>query len=108
MSARADLTKGIFEEFLGQRFTWELDQSETFEMTLISVEGLRPGHAGAKPGAREPFSLVFCAPPEARLPQRIYRTQHPTLGPMDIFLVPIGPDPQGRGMRMEAIYNFTS
>lgn len=45
---------------------------------------------------RLPFSLIFRAAPDARLPQRMYRIEHATLGTMDLLLVPVGADEKGR------------
>jgi hypothetical protein len=43
------------------------------------------------------FSLLFVAPAGPWLPQAIYPVEHPALGTMEIFLVPIGPVPGGNG-----------
>ncbi|KPV52880.1 hypothetical protein SE17_12855 [Kouleothrix aurantiaca] len=67
---------------------------------LIDVSELAP--AGAT--GREQFSLIFCDPDaSAYLPQHIYPVEHETLGRMEIFLVPIGPGPDG--MRYQAIFS---
>lgn len=57
---------------------------------------------------RTGFALFFSGPlfgphQQQYLPQRIYPVEHPTLGPMDIFLVPLGP--QAGQMRYQAIFN---
>jgi hypothetical protein len=46
------------------------------------------GDSGRKHGA---FSLVFVAPKGPWFQQAIYPVQHPVLGAMEIFLVPVGP-----------------
>jgi hypothetical protein len=51
----------------------------------------------------ENFSLLFRGPLAPVLPQCIYRLTHDTLGSMEIFLVPVGPD--GEGMQYEAVFN---
>ncbi len=51
----------------------------------------------------EQFSLIFRAAREPVLPQRTYHVEHETLGSMDLFLVPIGPDDSG--MRYQAVFN---
>jgi hypothetical protein len=51
-----------------------------------------------EPGGRAPFSLVFQGGPEQTLPQGIYRVEHPELGALEIFLVPIAAD------RYEAVF----
>jgi hypothetical protein len=45
------------------------------------------GDSGRAGGA---FSLIFVAPKGPWLPQAIYPVQHPTLGTLEIFLVPVG------------------
>ncbi len=44
---------------------------------------------------REPFSLFFRSGTPVVLPQRLYPFKHDSLGKLDIFIVPIGRDPQG-------------
>ncbi len=46
------------------------------------------GNSGRAGGA---FSLIFVAPKGPWLRQGIYPVQHPVLGTMEIFLVPVGP-----------------
>lgn len=52
------------------------------------------GQARREGGA---FSLLFVAPAGPFLPQAIYPVQHPALGTMEIFLVPVGPVSGGNG-----------
>ena len=52
------------------------------------------GQAHREGGA---FSLLFVAPAGPFLPQAIYPVQHPALGTLEIFLVPVGPVPGGNG-----------
>jgi hypothetical protein len=66
---------------------------------LIEVKVLG---TAVSPGFRAPFSLIFRAPPEPLLQQGIHRLEHDTFGPIDVFLVPIGPDEAG--MRYEAVF----
>jgi hypothetical protein len=61
-------------------------------------------------GYRTPFSVVFHGPLQPVLPQGIYHLDHPRLGPLELFLVPVGPDePADPGqaptaMRYEAVF----
>jgi hypothetical protein len=71
-------------------------------LELVEVADLGDESSGALV-SRRPFSLIFREPGSAHLPQRIYAIQHPALGWLDLFLVPIGAD-QG-GMRYQAIFN---
>ena len=61
---------------------------------------------GRQPNAprTDPFSLEFTGPRLPVLDQRTYRLEHRDLGTLDIFLVPIGPDPTG-APRYEAVFN---
>lgn len=51
----------------------------------------------------ESFSLLFRGPMTPLLPQATYRLHHQKLGPIDIFLVPLGPE-DGE-MQYEAVFN---
>jgi hypothetical protein len=108
-----ELSKGVFEECVGQTFVLSDGTGQSIEIVLSSVQSLSGSasvfsQAGSRPekARRESFSLLFHAPRNWRVPQRIYRVTHPAIGEADIFLVPIGPD--AKGMRLEAIFNFTS
>jgi len=56
----------------------------------------RPGASGREGGA---FSLLFAAPTGTAVPQAILPVRHPTLGVMEIFLVPIVRSPAQRIFR---------
>jgi hypothetical protein len=75
--------------------------TEPVTLRLTEVGGL-----GTQPNAprSDPFSLEFTGPSQPALDQRIYRLEHHELGTLDIFLVPIGPDPTG-SPRYEAVFN---
>jgi hypothetical protein len=80
-------------------FTAHLDavfemQSPAGVMPLKLVKADPAGESGRAGGA---FSLLFTAPSGAWLPQAIYPVQHPALGTMEIFLVPVGPESGGNG-----------
>jgi Domain of unknown function (DUF6916) len=70
----ASLTVEDFAPLKGSRFSG---------LTLAEVNELE-----REPGGRAPFSLVFEGEPG--LPQGIQRLEHETLGPLDVFLVPVG------------------
>ncbi|HET6509762.1 MAG TPA: hypothetical protein VFG42_23415 [Baekduia sp.] len=53
-------------------------------------------------GRRTPFSLLFRGPVEPVLAQRIQRLEHDALGPLELFLVPVGRD--AAGTRYEAVF----
>lgn len=91
-----------FVPYLNEAFYVHLGEGQTLAMELTDVAAL-----GAAPGPedawRQAFSLVFRASDDGYLPQRIYRVTHDRLGALDLFLVPLGPGPQG-GARYEAVF----
>jgi hypothetical protein len=91
------LSLGSFSPHVNERFILRLD-GRAIDLTLASADAL----GGAPAGGRTPFSLVFQADAAVHLAQGTYRFEHPALGPLDIFIVPIGPNE--RGMQFEAIF----
>jgi hypothetical protein len=91
------LTKAMFAENLQTTFQIQLTPTETLELTLIE---LREGRSTAR---QEQFALLFLGPLAILLEQRMWPIQHATLGEFDLFLVPVGRDPQG--MQYEAVFN---
>jgi uncharacterized protein DUF6916 len=96
-----DLTSASFEAHLGSPFHIHYGAAAPLEAVLQGVRRHEP-----HPGPRaEPFSVYFRGPRQPVLPQAIYRLEHPVLGTLDLFLVPIGPDPKEGGMVYEAVFN---
>jgi hypothetical protein len=87
----------------------ELADFDTAVGTLFRLDGnyvlrlveAQPTGEGVA-GTRDPFRLAFVGPADPILPQRTYRLEHSTLGPLDIFLVPIARD--FAGTTYEAIF----
>ena len=94
------LTIDTFRPLVGCTFRVLVDERWELRARLTAVESLNEASASGRP--REPFTLFFHAPPEARLPQRTYRVEAEGIEPMDLFLVPIGADPDG--MRYQAVF----
>ena len=95
-----ELTASHFQALVGARFTLTPPEGTPFEAELSDVVLLEV-HDGPRP---QPFSAVFVDPRKTVvLPQQIFRVEHETLGALDLFLVPVGPDP--KGMRYEAVFN---
>jgi hypothetical protein len=88
-----------FEGLLAQPFRLAREGEEALTLELIQVE---PKGSG-EPGRRRPFSLVFRGPQAPPLAQAIYPLEHPVLGRLEIFLVPVGPE--GDGMGYEAVFS---
>jgi uncharacterized protein DUF6916 len=104
-----EVTRADFAECVGDNFSLRAGPDAAIEAELISVDALRPSRAcSISSTSRESFALVFLVPTKAYLPQGIYQVDHAELGVLDIFLVPIGPDPQRQGVRMEGVFNFNS
>ena len=93
------LTLDDFTPHVGSRFRLQADEGD-LEMELSAAEA--GGVEDAPRGARPPFSLTFRGPPGPILPQRIYRLEHDGMGELEIFLVPIGADPEG--VTYEAVF----
>lgn len=85
------LELSTFQPCVGQRFEVETGRGP-LELTL----------AAASAGAWQPegettfaFELIFVGPREPVLPQQIYRTTHPDLGALEIFIVPLKSEADG-------------
>lgn len=96
-----DLTPASFEAHLGSPFHIHYGGAAPLEAVLQGVRRHEP-----HPGPRaEPFSVFFLGPRQPVLPQAIYRLEHEAMGTLELFLVPVGPDPKAGGMLYEAVFN---
>src|SRR5262245_46300302 len=88
------------EDFVGRlNSTFQIRAgSSDIEARLIEARKVGNGRGGR----RVPFSLIFRGPRGMVVPQGIYQIQQETLGTLEIFLVPVGPDEEG--MLYEAIF----
>lgn len=91
---REDLTASAFEPHVGEAFTLWRDAS-TVALTLDAAERMH--------GSDASFVLTFRTPEP--LGQGTYPVEHPDVGRMALFLVPIAQDAQG--MTVEAVFNRT-
>jgi hypothetical protein len=92
----ASLTAKDFRACLGARFSVP---EGPIECELIEVNEF-DGELTNAP--RAPFAVVFRGPLEPFLPQGIHRFEREALGPLDLFLVPVGPE--DAAMRYEAVF----
>lgn len=92
------LTKEDLDPLIAQTFRLTVESGEVFEVTLVEVRKMQ-GTASQ----REPFSAIFRSKEGHYLPQSIYSLEHATLGPLDLFLVPLGSE-EGEGMDFEAVF----
>ena len=97
---REGLALGDFSGRIGEGFLVPFVDG-SIVLTLAEATSLAREES---PGPRRsPFSLVFRGPLSPVLPQRTWPLEHASLGRLEIFIVPIGPD--ASGMRYEAIFN---
>ena len=94
----ATVTADTFPPLIGQTFEAVFTDGR-LPLTLAEARPLGAARPGA---ARPPFALTFHGVPQLRLPQRIYRLEHPGCEPMDIFLVQI----EGDANAAQAIVDF--
>jgi hypothetical protein len=96
------LTADDFAPHIGTAFRLVAEEDDARELTLTDLTRFPP-----QPGAprAESFSLVFSgARGESPLQQRIHALEHPQVGHLELFLVPLGPGPDG-APRYEAVFN---
>jgi hypothetical protein len=102
-----EMTSETFLPHVGSEFRVDGPAAATDAAALgVSLRLAAVRDLGRHPNAprSEPFALEFEGPPQPMLEQRIYRLQHDKLGPLEIFLVPIGIDAAG-GLQYEAVFN---
>jgi hypothetical protein len=91
-----------FQPLVGQTFQMRVGSERWIDVQLVELEDL--GRRKLPDGSElSCFSLLFRSGMADHVPQAIYAMRHPTLGALDVFLVPIGPD--AVGMRYQAVFN---
>jgi hypothetical protein len=85
------LTIETFRPIVGQAFAVGEEGGALVDLLLVEAQ---PSDAGAH-APRPAFSLLFHGPADPLLPQATYRFEHPSLGAMEIFIVPLGRDEHG-------------
>lgn len=92
------LSAADFESLVGQSLSFEF-AAGAIALELIEVRIIK----NPSPRAAPPFSLLLRGPRSSPLIQGMYRLQHPVHGTLELFMVPLGPDPHG--MAYEVIFN---
>lgn len=92
-----------FVRCLGSRFQVDLGAGHSVDLELIEATGLRPRASGSERIRTDPFAILLRGPVSPVLAQRIQHLAHAELGPIELFIVPVGPDEHGQ--RYEAIFN---
>ena len=87
-----------FADNLNTKFRAYFHPEQPTEIELTEVSELRQ-----KPGF-EAFSLIFLVPNEIGPLQGMYKTEHDSLGTIDLFLVPV--EQTEKGLLFEALFNF--
>ena len=98
-----------FTEVLNTAFCVWLDPATRLEFKLVEAKAHRQG-VPVKPTEKttpgENFSLIFSGPANRPLSQKMYTFEHEQIGVFDLFIVPIGKEPDG--FRYEAVFNRTA
>jgi hypothetical protein len=97
------LTHDVFSEHVGSTFRIRLEDGGAVDMDLIEATRLGSQSNSGSTADRDPFSIVFRAPKETELSQKIYDVDHGGIGSFALFLVPIGADESGT--LYEAVFN---
>ena len=77
-----------FEPLVGTSFWAEFPNGAKVELRLVRVARVMESELARL--NRHPFSLFFVGPKSFKLAQHTYHITHPSLEPLDIFLVPVG------------------
>jgi uncharacterized protein DUF6916 len=97
------LTYADFAGRVGDSFDVTGDGRAALPIELVeATESTEPGGQGPDGRTRKQFSLVFRGPASTYLPQATYRLSHAELGELDVFLVPVGTEPDG--LRYQAAF----
>ena len=100
-----NITRAMFAENLGTKFTFSLGGVKLTAVTLIEVNDLNPTFVkGNGTTSRECFSVVFQGPRSLPLGQDTYTIDHSRLGRFQLLLVPGDPGKRW-GMHYGAVIN---
>ena len=102
-----NMTAETFQQYIATDFIITLQDDDTqpmsYIMTLAEVERVGEKDRDVAAHGRESFSLIFKNPnKEQYLHQGTYSLQHPELGIVTLFVVPLGP--RDEGMYYEVIF----
>lgn len=91
----------FFRRHLNTTFTLKVNDERALALELEEVRSA-PDISHAR-GDLERFSLYFRGPADVMIHQQTCRLEHPEIGALDIFLVPVEQD--ARGLRYEAVFS---
>lgn len=92
------LRKEDFEPLIGHKIKVAVGESST-ELEVAEASELK----SPSPRQTPPFRLILRSREGWRAPQGLFRIEHPTLGDLEMFAVPVGPD--GQGLCYEILFN---
>lgn len=95
----AELTHTDFDPLVGSTFQLRLNAAENLPLVLTQVRVASQTPAAPQ---RRGFSLIFGSALPGHVPQHTYALEHPVLGALDLFIVPIGPNADG--MQYQAVF----
>jgi len=90
-------TKDQFFSELNSNFRAQMGDGPAFDLTLVDSK------VQLSTPTQECFTLLFKAPVESEPVQSIYQLENESLGPMNLFLVPVKKDDEG--LYYEAVFN---
>lgn len=103
MASAEWLTHADFAGRVGDSFTVTAGDGAAPPLELVeATESSEPGGQGPDGQTRMQFSLLFRGPTTPVLAQATYRLSHAELGDLDLFLVPVGIEPDG--LRYQAVF----
>lgn len=103
MSDLEKLDLAYFKPHQGSIFTLPATEGEDdLNLELQDVSDLPDRRPEGEKSGRAPFVLVFACK-TTKLPQGVYRLEHETLDPLEIFLSPF--EAYEDGHRLESIFN---
>ena len=91
-----------FRPHLGTKFSVRLETPRPIELELTEVKEYMP--EASEPDGMERFSLFFRGPGDIMLKQGTFTLEHPSMGEVLLFMVPIAQDPEG--FRYEVVFNY--
>jgi hypothetical protein len=100
MSARP--TEEDFRQHLGTKFGVRAEAPRPLELELTRVKGYNP--SGGEQSEMERFSLYFDGPGDMMINQGTYTLDHPEMGELLLFIVPIGRDESA--FHYEVVFNY--
>lgn len=91
-----------FKKHEGTQFRVRVEAPRPLDLELHEVQSYESREHGNR--IMERYSLFFYGPGDMLLNQGTYTFEHPSMGELQLFTVPIGKD--DRGLRYEVVFNY--